>query len=136
MKKTIYIFSSGEMKREGNTLCFTGKNGKKFIPISEVSSLMIFGEVSFNKRFLEFLSSNEITLHLYNYYGYYVGSFYPRTHYNSGFMTLKQCEHYMDYTKRLIIARKFIKGSLRNMLKNVAYYQNRKGGLNSIIRFL
>lgn len=51
-------------------------------------------------------------------------------------MTLKQCEHYLDNAKRLILARKFVEGSLKNMLKNVAYYHNRKGGLNSIINFI
>ncbi|MEM3040361.1 MAG: CRISPR-associated endonuclease Cas1, partial [Candidatus Methanomethylicaceae archaeon] len=137
MKKTIYIFSPGEIKRKGNTLCLIRKDGeKKYVPVSEISSLMIFSEMTFNKRLLEFLSSNEITLHVFNYYGYYMGSFYPRTHYNSGFMTLKQCEYYLDYERRLILARKFAEGSLRNMLRNVTYYQNRKGGLSSTIKFL
>jgi len=137
MKKTIYIFSPGEVKRKGNTLCLVKASGeKKYVPVSEVSSLMIFGETTFNKRLLEFLSLNEVTLHVFNYYGYYVGSFYPRTHYNSGFMTLKQCEHYLDHAKRLTLARKFTEGSLRNMLKNVTYYHNRKGGLNSTIKLL
>jgi len=137
MKRTIYIFSPGEIKRKGNTLCLVKADGtKKYMPVSEVSSLMIFGETTFNKKLLEFLSSNEITLHIFNYYGYYVGSFYPRTHYNSGYMTLKQCEHYLNHAKRLALARKFVEGSLKNMLKNVSYYNNRKGGLNSIIDFL
>lgn len=137
MKKTIYIFSHCIIKRKGNTLCLVKANGeKKYVPVSEVSSLMIFGETTFNKRLLEFLSSHEITLHVFNYYGYYVGSFYPRTHYNSGFMTLKQCEHYLDNAKRLVLARKFVEGGLKNMLKNIIYYHNRKGGFLPTIKFL
>jgi CRISPR-associated protein Cas1 len=125
MRKNIFIFSSGELKREKNTLCFIGKEYKKYVPVSNVSALYIFGEVSFNKKLLEFLSSNEITLHIFNYYGYYVGSFYPRTHYNSGYMTLKQCEHYLDKNKRLNLARKFVEGALSNMIRNLTYYENR-----------
>ncbi|MEM3827824.1 MAG: type I-B CRISPR-associated endonuclease Cas1b [Conexivisphaerales archaeon] len=137
MKKTIYIFSPCIIQRKGNTLCLVRADGeKKYLPVSEVSSLMIFGEITFNKRLLEFLASNEITLHIFNYYGYYVGSFYPRTHYNSGFMTLKQCEHYLDPVKRLVLARRFVEGSLKNMLKNVIYYNNRKAGLFSTVKFL
>ncbi|MEM2984980.1 MAG: type I-B CRISPR-associated endonuclease Cas1b [Candidatus Jordarchaeaceae archaeon] len=137
MKKTIYIFSPCIIKRKGNTLCLIKADGeRKYLPVSEVSSLMIFGEITFNKRLLEFLSSNEITLHIFNYYGYYVGSFYPRTHHNSGFMTLKQCEHYLDPAKRLVLARRFVEGGLKNMLKNVIYYNNRKGGLLSTAKFL
>lgn len=133
MKKTIYVFSSGEIKREENTLCFITEESKKFIPVADVSTIMIFGEISFNKRLLEFISTNEIILHFFNHYGYYIGSFYSRTHYNSGFMTLKQCEHYLDYAKRVELARKFVEGSLENILKNTIYYQNRKGGLEKTI---
>jgi len=136
LKKKIFIFSSGKLKREANTLCFSAKNSKKFIPVSEVSSILIFGEVSFNKRLLEFLSSNEITLHLFNYYGFYVGSFYPRTHYNSGYMTVKQCEHYLDKCKRINLARKFVEGALKNMIKNLKYYDNRGMELSDQINLL
>ena len=126
VKKDIFIFSGGELKRKENTICFISSSGqKKFVPISNISSIYIFGEVSFNKRLLEFLSSNEITLHLFNYYGYYIGSFYPRTHYNSGYMTLKQCEHYLDPVKRLKIASRFVEGAIMNMAKNLEYYGRR-----------
>lgn len=133
MKKNIFIFSSGELKRMKNTLCFIGEGRKRFIPISDVYALYVFGELSFNKKFLEFLSSNEVTLHIFNYYGYYVGSFYPRTHHNSGYMALKQCEHYLDKTKRLLLARKFVEGALLNMVKNLIYYENRGVNLSTYI---
>jgi CRISPR-associated protein Cas1 len=133
MKRNLFIFSSGELKREENTLCFISNGHKKFIPASNVSSIYIFGELSFNKRLLEFLSTNEITLHIFNYYGYYMGSFYPRTHYNSGYMAIKQCEHYIDATKRLILARKFVEGAILNMFKNLTYYKNRGVELTSYI---
>jgi len=133
MKKNIFIFSSGELKREENTLCFIIGDSRKFIPVSNVSSIYIFGEISFNKRLLEFLSTNEITLHIFNYYGYYMGSFYPRTHYNSGYMTIKQCEHYMDEKKRLTLASKFVEGAILNMLRNLSYYRIRGIELTSHI---
>jgi len=64
-------------------------------------------------------------VHFYNYYGYYVGSFYPRSHYNSGFMILKQAEHYMNYEKRILLAKKFVEGAIKNMIKNLKYYEAR-----------
>jgi len=125
VKKDFYILSSGELKREGNTLCFIGERGKKFVPITDIALIHVFGEVSFNKKLLEFLSSNEVLVHFYNYYGYYVGSFYPRSHYNSGFMILKQAEHYMNYEKRILLAKKFVEGAIKNMIKNLKYYEAR-----------
>jgi len=125
MKQPLYIFSSGELHREGNTLVLVKPDEKKFIPITAVSEIYLFGEVTVNKRVLEFLSSNEITAHFFNYYGYYIGSYYPRSHHNSGYMTIKQAEHYLDPTKRLTLARKFVDGAMTNMWHVLHYYELR-----------
>lgn len=126
MRRTIYIFSNGELKRKQNTIYFEReKGGKKYIPVENTGEIMIFGEVTINKKLLDFLSLQEIILHFFNYYGYYSGSFYPRNHYNSGYMILKQCEHYLDEKKRIELARRFVEGSLRNIKKVLSYYANR-----------
>ncbi|MEW6172345.1 MAG: type I-B CRISPR-associated endonuclease Cas1b [Bacillota bacterium] len=126
MKKTFYVFSSGAFRRRDNTLYFeTEDNERRFIPVEDTSEIVVFGEVDVNKRFLEFLSQNEIILHYFSHYGYYMGSFYPREHLNSGYMILKQAEHYLDEMKRLGIARRFIEGAVKNILRVLKYYDNR-----------
>ncbi|MEM0506199.1 MAG: type I-B CRISPR-associated endonuclease Cas1b [Thermosphaera sp.] len=125
MKRPVYIFSAGELRREGNTLVLVKPDDKKFIPVTAVSDVYVFGELTLNKRVLEFLSSNEVTVHFFNHYGYYIGSYYPRSHYNSGYMIVKQVEHYLDLTKRLAIARKFVEGALANMWHVIHYYELR-----------
>ncbi|MGC9004977.1 MAG: type I-B CRISPR-associated endonuclease Cas1b [bacterium] len=125
MKRTIYIFSDGELKRKENTLFFQTEKEQKYIPIEATGEIMVMGEVNLNKRFLELCASSEIILHFFNYYGYYVGSFFPRKHLNSGHIILKQCEHYLDEKKRLIIARKFVEGALENIKRVLRYYKNR-----------
>lgn len=125
MKKTIYIFSDGELKRKENTIYFETEKGRKYIPVENTSEIMVFGEVTMNKRFLEFLTRSEIILHFFNRYGYYMGSFYPREHLNSGYMVLKQAEHYLDPAKRLTLARAFVEGAVENIKKVLAYYENR-----------
>jgi CRISPR-associated protein Cas1 len=136
LKERIYVFTSGELKREGNTLCFISEKGKKFLPITETGEIYAFGEISLNKKLLEFLSTNEVTLHFFNYYGYYIGSFYPREHYNSGYMILRQAEHYLDNKKRLDLASKFVSGAIENMLKNLKYYNRRECDLENQIKKL
>ncbi|ADD03488.1 CRISPR-associated protein Cas1 [Thermoanaerobacter mathranii subsp. mathranii str. A3] len=133
MKKTIYIFSDGELKRKDNTLFFEGENGRKFIPVENTCEIMIFGEVTLNKRFLEFLTQSEIILHFFNHYGYYVGSYYPREHLNSGYMILKQAEHYNDESKRLYLAQKFVEGAYKNIRQVLKYYSNRGKNLEDAI---
>jgi CRISPR-associated protein Cas1 len=142
MKRTLYLLSSGRLRRKQNTLVLetpdpsgeaSAGNGetvqRKYFPIEQVQEIHAFGELDLNKRLLEFLSQSEILVHFYNRRGYYVGSFYPREHYNSGYLTLKQAEHYLDESRRLDLARRFVEGALVNLLKVLQYYQNR--GLES-----
>lgn len=127
MKETIYIFTSGKLKRKDNSLAYvTDKGDKKYIPVENVKEILVFGETDINKKLIEFLSQKEIILSYFNYHGYYMGSFYPREHYNSGFMILNQAGYYLDAAKRIQIARKFVKGAADNFVKNLAYY-NRRG---------
>jgi CRISPR-associated protein Cas1 len=133
MKRTIYIFSDGEIKRKENTLYFETEEGKKYIPVENTSEIFVFGEVTLNKRLLEFLTENENIMHFFNHYGYYIGSFYPREHLNSGYMILKQAEHYLDVEKRIDLARRFVYGGVENIKKVLAYYQNRGKELSEII---
>jgi len=131
MKKSIYIFSSGEIKRKQNTIYFESKEGKKkFLPVENIREILIFGEASVNKKALEFFTMNEIILHFFNYYDYYIGSYYPREHYNSGYMILKQAEFYNDYTKRIELAKAFVKGASDNSFKNLRYYDSRGAKLS------
>jgi len=126
MKKPIYVFSDGELKRKDNTIFFETSEGKKYVPIENTSEIYIFGEVTINKRLLEFLTENEIILHFFNYYGYYVGTYYPREYLNSGYIILKQAEHYLDNVKRITLAKKFVYGSVENIKKVLSYYKNRE----------
>ena len=130
MKETIYIFSNGELKRKQNTLFFENEKGdKKFIPVEHIKEILVFGEVDFNKKALEFLSQKEIILSYFNYYGYYMGTFYPREHYNSGYMILKQANVYSDEKRRLSLAKKFVEGAAKNCLKIMKYYDRREKDL-------
>ncbi|MFW0884764.1 type I-B CRISPR-associated endonuclease Cas1b [Candidatus Acidulodesulfobacterium sp. H_13] len=126
MKQSMYIFSNGRLKRKDNTLFFEDADGvRKFIPIENTKEIFAFGEIELNTKVLNFLAQKEIILHYFNYYDYYAGSIYPREHYNSGFMILKQAEFYMDSKKRVFIAKKFIEGAAENCLKILKYYGRR-----------
>ncbi|GAB6161960.1 type I-B CRISPR-associated endonuclease Cas1b [Desulfothermus naphthae] len=137
MRETLYIFSSGHLKRRDNTLFFETKDGKKkFLPVENIKEIFIFGEVSFNTKLLNFLTQKEIILHYFNYYGYYSGSFYPREHYNSGFMILNQVRSYDDSNKRLYLAKRFVEGAIKNSLKILKYYKRREYDLDLEINML
>ncbi len=115
MKRTLYIFQHGTLKREGHTLVLRTEEEKRVIPVETVGELHIFGQVTLNKKLLEFLTRHGILAHFYNYFGYYVGTYYPREALNSGLIVVRQAAHYLDRERRMVLARAFVNGALRNM---------------------
>lgn len=126
MGRTLYMMSSGELKRKENTIVVEGEQGRRFLPVETTDEILVFGEVTLNKRFLEFATASEIILHFFNHHGYYQGSYYPREHLNSGAAILSQARAYMDPGLRLDIAGRFVDGALGNMARVVGYYANRE----------
>lgn len=134
MSESIYAFSHGTLKRKQNTLFFEGQSSaRRYLPIEQVRDIHFFGEVTLNKEVLEFLSQKSVLLHFYNHYGYYVGSFYPREHYNSGCLILRQAEHYLKPEKRIFLASQFVRGALQNIQAVLKYYHRRDVLLASAI---
>ena len=133
MKKPVYIFNAGDLERHQNTLRFTTAEGRRFVPVETTSEIHAFGEVDLSTKLLNFLAQNHIPLHVYNYYGYWSGSYMPREQYVSGHLTLAQAAHYLDHDKRMTLARLFVRGSLANMEKVVGYYARRGADLKSLV---
>ena len=69
------------------------------------------------------MNQHGIPLHFYNYYGYYSGSFYPKEKQLSGFLVVKQVQHYLDLQKRLPIAKEFVNSAIDNILTNLEHYE-------------
>ncbi len=132
VKRNYYIFSSGRVKRKDNTVFFETKEEVRPLPVNDIEAIYIFGEVDFNSKAISFLSQNNITVHLFNYYGFYTGSFYPREYLPSGFVLVNQVHKYSNSTERLKVAKEFIRGASFNILKNLKYYA-RKNNLDEYI---
>lgn len=131
MSRNYYLFSSGQLSRKDNTFIFKSADGnRRIMPVVDVESFYVFGEMDFNSKLLNFLSQQKITLHLFNYYGFYAGSFYPREYLNSGFLLVKQVNYQQDLDKRLEIAKKFIEGAAANITKNLKYYNKDSKGMD------
>ena len=56
MQENYYILQSGRLKREGNTLYFIKENFKKPLPIKNINSIYVFGEIDLNTKLLNFLA--------------------------------------------------------------------------------
>lgn len=126
LKQSFYIYNNGQLHRKDNTLQFIDANGtKRDVPVERVSDIYVMSEMTLNTALLNFLTQNKITVHFFNYYDFYIGSYYPRESLLSGKLLVKQVEHYSDYEKRLVIGKKIIKGASANIYRNLRYYNGR-----------
>lgn len=95
------------------------------MPIERVEDIYVMSEMSFNFSLLNILSQYSIPMHFFNYYSFYMGSFYPRERLVSGNLLVHQVEHYLDYRKRMTLAKAFIDGASYNIYRNLRYYNGR-----------
>lgn len=121
--RPYYISSSGRIQRKDNTIYLENQQGeKRAIPVEDVETIHLFGEVDLNTKVLNFLSQQNKTVHVYNYYGFYAGSFMPRDRDVSGDVTVKQVQHYLEPEKRLYLAHSFIVGAIHHIQRNLRSY--------------
>ncbi|TQV62881.1 MAG: type I-B CRISPR-associated endonuclease Cas1 [Sulfurovum sp.] len=121
---TRYIFSMGELHRKDNSIAFRNEKGSLYIPIEDTRELYCLAEVSMNTKFLDFIAKAGITLHLFNYYGNYSGTFYPKEQLISGDLTIKQSIVFIE--KRLLIAKQIVLAIGAN-IHEVLYHYYRHG---------
>ncbi len=132
---TRYIFSMGELKRKDNSIMFKNEKGNFYIPVKDTRELYCLNEVSFNTKFLDFISKAGITLHLFNYHGHYSGTFYPKEQLISGSLTIKQSQAYLNY--REMIASAIVDAIAQNIHELLYhYYRHGKKELKSYLDWL
>ena len=133
MKEPLYVASEGILKRKENTLFFVNREGKKALPVDNVSEIYAYGKVTLTSGASSMLMKMGIPLHFFNMYGWYEGSLYPRVKLNSGLCVVRQAEHYLDNEKRIAIAQEFINGTKHNILATLKYYRKQKKDVDSFI---
>ena len=135
MGSTRYIMSMGELTRKDNSLCFR-KDGKNvYIPIENTKEIYCLNEVSINSKLLDFLSQNNVVVHFFNYYEGYSGTFYPRNHYNSGRLLVRQVHAFE--ASRLVIAKAIVKGIGLNIYEVLYhYYKHDKPEVKAVVDWI
>ena len=130
MKKSYYLFNPGRLSRKDNTLKFLpideqGNEGiPKYIPIETVDNLYSFGSLDANSAMFNFLGKAQVSVHFFDYYEHYTGSFMSKDYLLAGKMLIAQAGAYSNLKKRMDIARKLIEAAAFNMVKNLRYYNN------------
>lgn len=139
MKSTYYLFNPGRMSRKDNTLIFVpvDDNGQetkpRYLPVEGVENLYIFGSVDANSALYNFLGKAGISVHFFDYYEHYTGSFQPKDQLLAGKMQVEQTKAYLHPKRRLHIAQRLVEGASFNMLKNLRYYGNRGRDIEPLV---
>lgn len=126
MQESIYVYSDGTLRRNDNTIQFESADGnKRDLPIERISDVYIMNEMTLNSQFLNLISKYGICMHFFNYYDYYIGSYYPKESLLAGNILVNQVQYYADSVKRLEIAKAFIEAASYNIYRNLRYYNGR-----------
>lgn len=139
MKKTYYLFNPGHLQRKDNTLMFSpfdenGHEGKpRYLPVENVGELYCFGALDANSALYNYLGKEQISVHFFDYYENYTGSFMPREALISGKMVISQVKFQQNKKKRIDLAQRILDGASYNMVKNLKYYNSRGKDLEPII---
>lgn len=127
----FYIFKNCELKRKDNNISIIGDGVKKDLKSEIINQIYLFGEVSLNTKLLNFISQKDIIIHVFNYYGFYSGSFYPRKNKVSGKLLVEQVKNYLDEKNRLFLAKEFVSAGAFNIYRNLRYYNSRNVDLDN-----
>lgn len=133
--ETFYILKDGDLRRKDNSVVMSSIEGdEKNLKVEVTDEVYLFGEVSLNTKLLNFISQKGIILHVFNYYGFYSGSYYPRESNISGYLLVQQVRAYDNQEKRLKIAKEILKASSYNIYRNLRYYNGRGIDLEDSMR--
>ena len=127
--------SNGELSRKDNSIVFRNAKGNVYIPIEATREIYCLSEVSMNTKFLDFIAKAGITLHIFNYYGKYSGTYYPKEYLVSGNLTVKQAKAFLEH--RIDVAKAFVNGIAINIHEVLYhYYKHGKKELKDFLDWL
>ncbi len=137
MKKNLHITKNAVLKREKNTLVVLHKENEKLIknviPVEKLSSVYISGSVTIKAGALKMLLKLGIPVHYLSSEGEYLGTVWPREYLLAGIVIVRQSQFYLDSSKRIELAKKFVFGSYQNMVNNLKEYATRSDQIKGSI---
>ena len=133
--ETRYIFSKGDLFQKDFSIQFKGDEGNTYIPIKDVKELFCFNDITITTKLLTALSKANIVLHIFDYYGHYSGTYFPKRYLLSGRLVVEQALKYER--ERMVVARNIVKGIGKNIHTVLYhYYRHDKTQLKDYLDWL
>lgn len=119
-EESKYIFSKGDLSRKDFSIKYKNDKGNFYLPIEKVKEIYCFNDITLSTKLLEVISKAGIIVNFFNYYGNYVGSFYPKANLVSGNLVIKQSLTYINNREK--IAKTIVIGIARNIYFTLYHY--------------
>lgn len=115
LSDSYYILRDGRLSADETTFRFDSKDDMKRLPVESVTAIDFYGGGSVTTGTINLASKNNIPIHFFGYYGNYIGTFWPKEHYFSGDLTIKQAKVYLNDDRRLDLSVSLVSGIFENM---------------------
>lgn len=119
-EESKYIFSKGDLSRQDFSIKYKNEKGNFYLPIQKVKELYCFNDITLSTKLLDIMSRAGIIVNFFNYYGNYIGSFYPKDTLISGNLIVKQAITYTNNREK--IAKAFVNGIAINIYNTLYHY--------------
>ena len=119
-EESKYIFSKGDLSRKDFSIQFRNDKGNFYLPIEKVKEIYCFNDITLSTKLLEVISKAGIIVNFFDYYGNYIGSFYPKANLVSGNLVIKQSLTYINNREKN--AKAIVIGIARNIYFTLYHY--------------
>ena len=120
--ETLFVSRDCVLERDGGTLMVRPKGSPpRRFPVHALHHVVVAGEARLTTAVLILLARSDIRLTVLDHYGNAAGAFESVSAPASGTVRLAQARHVMDPVLRLDLARRIVRGTLRNLRANLSY---------------
>jgi CRISPR-associated protein Cas1 len=120
--ETLYVTRDAVLEREGGTLVVRIEGSpKRRFPVETLRHVVVAGETRLTTALLRLAGNSDIRLTILDHYGNAAGSFEPLSSPDSGTVRLAQAQHVLNSELRLDLARRIVRGTMRNLRANLSY---------------
>lgn len=120
--ETLFVSREAQLRRRENTLSVVVNGHSRSYPIEKVRHIVLLSESKLNSRLLCLCGQYGVRISIFDYYGYFKGTFEPIAGSPSGRVKLEQARSVLNDEERLVLAREIVRGAAHNMKANLLYY--------------
>lgn len=115
MSNNYYVLRDGRLSVDEKVFRFDSSEGLRRLPVENVSAIDFYSGGTITSGALKTAAEFNIPIHFFGFYGNYIGTFWPKEHYFSGDLTIRQASVFLDKKRRLELASSLVDGILLNM---------------------